>query len=124
MKKRYNFDSPKNVKIKETLVDREVLLNQTFLVETLLEQGIIDISEIENFRNNETGEYKEIFEWWLISDWLAYNLRKYKEPIIQNEYGTWWGRTTTGQKIINDSIIDKICYDLEILEGQKNEWNI
>jgi len=50
----------------------------------------------------------EIFEWWLVSDWLANKLSEFEEPILRTEYGTWWGRTTTGQAIKLDDVMRRI----------------
>ena len=59
--------------------------------------------------DSETGECEicfeanqkpqEIFEWWLVSRWLGKKLLLAGEPVIDNSYGAWWGRTTTGQAI-------------------------
>jgi len=65
------------------------------------------------FKANQTP--KEIFEWWLVSSWFSKRLLIEAEPIIDNDYGTWWGRTTTGQIISKDYIIEKI-YD-EVMAG-------
>lgn len=55
-------------------------------------------------------EMREIYEWWLVSDWLTIMLRKCGQPLLNNEYGTWWGRCCTGQAIFLDGVIEKI-YD-------------
>lgn len=62
------------------------------------------------FENNQMPQ--EIFEWWLISPWLGKKLLMEGEPVIDNGYGIWWGRTTTGQAISLDYIIQKIYDDL------------
>ena len=51
---------------------------------------------------------QEIFEWWLISDWLADKLKEFEQPVLDMEYGTWWGRTCTGQAIKMDYVIRQI----------------
>lgn len=58
----------------------------------------------------EIEEPQEIFEWWLVSVWLAEKLRTKSEPILGNEYGVWWGRCVSGQAISLDEVIHKI-YD-------------
>ncbi len=58
----------------------------------------------------DTQEAQEIFEWWVVSDFLAEKLRAKAEPILENNFGTWWGRCTTGQAICIDYVINKI-YD-------------
>lgn len=55
---------------------------------------------------------KEIDEWWLVSPWFGKKLLLEKEPVIDNGYGVWWGRTTTGQAISLDHIIEKIYDDV------------
>ncbi|HWY79776.1 MAG TPA: hypothetical protein VNW29_05470 [Candidatus Sulfotelmatobacter sp.] len=72
--------------------------------------------------DSETGECEEcyeanqmpqeIFEWWLISPWLGKKLQLIGEPIINNDYGIWWGRTTTGQAITMDYVIQKVYDDV------------
>ncbi len=55
-------------------------------------------------------EPQEIFEWWLVSKWFAEKLLAAGEPVLENEYGRWWGRCTTGQSIEIDYVINK-TYD-------------
>lgn len=70
-------------------------------------------NDIEEWRNaiRENSEPAEIFEWWLVSPWLARELRALNEPILElyEGYGTiWWGRTCTGQAIA----LDPTFYDI------------
>ena len=75
-----------------------------------------------SFLDSETGECEncyeetqvpqEIFEWWLVSKWLGRKLLMEGAPIIDNGYGTWWGRITTGQAISLDDVINSIYDDL------------
>lgn len=59
----------------------------------------------------EVTEYQEIFEHWIVSDWLANKLAERGEAICKDFYSlTVWGRTCTGQSIIFDSVIEDI-YD-------------
>ena len=53
---------------------------------------------------------QEIFEWWVVSDWLLNRLEKKGEPVLKTDYGDWWGRTCTGQAIFLDGGIEEI-YD-------------
>jgi hypothetical protein len=72
--------------------------------------------------DSETGECEscfeanimpqEIFEWWLVSPWIGKKLLVEGEPVIDNGYGVWWGRTTTGQAISMDYVIEKIFDDI------------
>ena len=116
-------------KLKE-FVYREVHVNQSALVEALLAKEILAWDDLENLyvtckergddlcpgcREDEDCEEEmpqDIFEWWVVSNWLAERLGKESDPILDTEYGIWWGRTTTGQVIWMDSVIVKIFEDI------------
>lgn len=68
-----------------------------------------DLSELES----EQEEPQDIFEWWVITDWLANKLEAYGEPILRSDYETWWGRTCSGQSISMDYVIEQIVKDLQ-----------
>jgi len=56
---------------------------------------------------------REVYEHWLISDWLAEKLAALGEKVDTDFAGmTVWARTTTGQGIASDSVIERICADL------------
>lgn len=65
-------------------------------------------------------EPAEIFEWYIVSGWLAEKLKAKGECIIYDL--NIWGRRTTGQAILLDAVISRICEDLGILEGMENSW--
>jgi hypothetical protein len=45
----------------------------------------------------------EVLEWWLITDdWVHGHLRRVGEAVLDNAYGTWWGRSCSGQAISLD----------------------
>lgn len=55
----------------------------------------------------------EVFEHWIVSDWLADHLIKRGEKVDKDFCGlTVWARTTTGQAIANDYVIDDILREL------------
>lgn len=62
---------------------------------------------IEKARNSR--EPQGILEWHRVTRWLADKLEKYGEPILRNQYGVWWGRTTTGQEVYMDNVIQSIA---------------
>lgn len=129
----------------ELLIEREILANQTLLVQDLLLKNNPDYfdliqnyydesteaveefllyetdidseiwSEIDFFERldlaQENGfepQPNEIYEWWLVSDWLAEKLNEFEQPILETDYGIWWGRTTTGQAIKLDWVIQQL----------------
>lgn len=52
---------------------------------------------------------EEILEHWIVSDWLAKKLESKGELIEWNFYNlTIWGRTTSGQSIAMDNVIQEI----------------
>jgi hypothetical protein len=102
-------------------VEEEVYTCQSSLVDGLLNKGIFNYEDIENYYEpavkddiedeiQKEKEPQEIYEWWVVSDWLVIMLRKAGEPILNNDYGTWWGRCSTGQAILLDGVIEAI-YD-------------
>ena len=98
----------------QKMVEREVLLCQTSLVEKLLEVNLVDWEDIQNAYYGEEepeqfDELKEVFSWWLVSAWLASKLVEALEPVLLSEYGTWWGRTTCGSAIYQDDVIKRIA---------------
>ena len=71
-----------------------------------------DIREITNRFNVEPYQ-NEALEHWIVSDWLADKLEERGEMVIRDFMGlTVWGRTTSGQHISMDYIIQKIVKDL------------
>lgn len=65
---------------------------------------------------------QEIYEWWMVSDLFAKRLEEKGECVLIDE--CIWGRGCTGQAILLDWVISQICFDMEILEGQQNEWSV
>lgn len=51
----------------------------------------------------------EVFEWWRVSEWLCKELRAIGEVVIDNDYGCWWGRCTTGQGWIMDGVLQRVA---------------
>ena len=90
-------------------VDEEVYTCQSSLVEEALKNEFFTLDDVENIYSMEDpGEIQEIYEWWLVSDWLVVALRKHGEPLLYNDYGAWWGRTCSGQAIYMDGVMEKI----------------
>jgi hypothetical protein len=68
-------------------------------------------------------EAKEIYEWWIVSSFLAKKLKAQNQAIIEWGNNFYWGRETTGQAILLDGVISRICSDMEILENQQYDWS-
>lgn len=55
---------------------------------------------------------QEILEWWLCSDWLLKQLEARGQAVLHSDLGDWWGRTTSGQAISMDGVIEDIYTSL------------
>ena len=118
--------------IARTLVSNNVYYCQSSLVSELFEKEIIHMEDYENFylSDEKIKEYhnvktkkeiqeikdngediQEVFEHWLVSDWLLEKLREQEEPILETDFETWWGRTCTGQSICLDYNIQELAYE-------------
>ena len=71
--------------------------------------------EVEEIRNNGS-DINEVYEHWLVSDWLLDKLREQEEPILETDYETWWGRTCSGQAILLDHNIQELAYQYSLDE--------
>ena len=67
-------------------------------------------------------ELKEIYQWFMVSDFLCQKLNEKGECVILNE--RIWGRQCCGQSISLDGVMSSICHDMGILEGMKYEWKV
>jgi hypothetical protein len=123
-------NSNTNQSIKSQFIERHVYANVNSLVEYIIQKGFEDpnapftIDDIENIyiENEETGEseMQEVFQWFIVSDYLAEKLKEKGEPIIEEE--NIWGRGTCGQAVLLDYVITEICAEMQILENQENSW--
>lgn len=86
----------------QRLVENCVLMNQTAVVDEMLNKNLLPEEYIYPFLG-------DVMEWWLIDSWLAERLKREGEIIIE-EYGCcWWGRLASGQAICMDRVIRKIA---------------
>ncbi len=144
-----DYNSSKNQEIKGKFIGRDVYCNVNSLMENQKdwENGNL-FEEIENLSvsmcpecEGNVPEYleegdtcihcakgiieyqtQEILEWWAVSNWFAEKLKEEGQPIYDSGSVMVWGRCCSGQAILLDGVISRICEDMEILEGQKYEW--
>lgn len=62
-------------------------------------------------------EYSEVFEYWTISNWLYEKLEEKGEVVFELFDLKIWGRTTTGQAIDLDWVMNEIYNDTFIIFG-------
>lgn len=108
----------------DAFVRDHVIFCQTILVEELFNKGLFEYDDVLNAcyteaeilelgkHNEQHSEFKEVYEWWIVDEYLIKSLLDQKESLLENAYGTWWGRTTTGQSISLDPVIKKIFLEL------------
>ena len=85
--------------------------------EWLAERGIDGPDESDEL--DELGDWQEtvrahaepaeIYEWWRVTPWLAGHLKAIGQPVLDNVYGTWWGRTCTGQGYLMDGTLQAVA---------------
>ena len=146
-------NSTENQRIKDYFVRREVLTCSSYEIEAVLmaEKGSEDYplpsyDDIENYyewkccncgagyQTQEEAksccdkdieqEPQEILEWWIVTEYLYNKLKEKGQPVLEWGNNCYWGRTCSGQAISLDGVITVICKDMEILEGQANEWKL
>ncbi|MEK7990954.1 MAG: J domain-containing protein [Thiotrichaceae bacterium] len=82
------------------------IVNQGELTMSVLQEHLEELEYLD-------PEYDEIYEWWLCKndsfEWFGIKkqyiivlMSEVGEPVLITDYGTWWGRTTTGQSIWAD----------------------
>lgn len=68
-----------------------------------------ELCRVEDLEPHE----REVFEHWIVSDWLADKLEAKGEKVDRDFAGlTVWARTTTGQGIASDWVIEEIVKEL------------
>lgn len=87
------------------IADLHVFYGQNEVVEELIRAGKIDGEYMYPFVDTDG----EVFEWWLVSPYLAQELKGRGEVVIDALDCHWWGRTTSGQAICMDGVIRKIA---------------
>ena len=104
----------------------EEYLEDTFTeipkLEDLDEEELKKLAYGLNISIDNYEEPIEAYEHWIVSDWLAGKLEELGEMVTYDFLGlTIWGRTCTGQAILLDWVISKICEDLGLLKDKAQE---
>lgn len=77
--------------------------------------GVLFSDELKELEDLE-DEPQEIFEWWLVTPLLANDLEEQGEPVLRdNNGGSYWGRTCTGQSPSMDGPIIRIARNLGVV---------
>lgn len=81
-----------------------------------------ELAEEQGFDSDAQDNAGEVFEHWIVSNWIAGELSERGQPTGEVLGLTIWGRGTTGQSILLDWVFCDIAASMGILEGQRNSW--
>ena len=86
------------------ITDRLILDNQNLVVEELMKHDESIFDSLQNFDDSS-----EVMEWWLVTPYMAELLKEKGEVILSDYDCYWWGRTTSGQALYMDGVIQEIA---------------
>jgi len=75
--------------------------------------------ELEDDQENPS----EVYEHWAVSNFFARRLAEHGEVTGDLLDFKVWGRCCTGQAILLDYVVCAIAAEMQILEGQRNDWS-
>lgn len=88
----------------QQIVDRLILYEQSHVINELIRLNDSLWDRIEN-----SEELDDVFEWWLVTPYMAEMLKDNGEVIFSDYDCWWWGRQTSGQALYMDHVIQKIA---------------
>ena len=94
------------------LVSNEIYHNLCLTAEKELKENPELLYEAKNYKEDEDGEYPEIYEYWAVSSWIADKLEARGEIIFEMLDFIVWGRQATGQAISMDNVIKGIAKEM------------
>lgn len=92
----------------------QMAIDGGYKAEEDLDPFMLDAEVLEYIEDNGLFDCT-VYEWWAVTSWLAGRLVALGCPVIDSGFGYWWGRTTTGQHILMDGILQRIA---------SKEWDI
>ena len=88
----------------QQITDRLILDNQNLVVEELMRHDESLLDSLQSFNDSS-----EVLEWWLVTPYMAELLKEKGEVILSDYDCYWWGRTTSGQALYMDGVIQEIA---------------
>ena len=68
---------------------------------------------LEDFHIEEVEEYREVYEHYIVSQWLGEKLAEQGEAVEFDFYGqVVWARGATGQSVILDNVIQRVAQEV------------
>lgn len=121
----YFNDSLQVLVTTERLLNNEILANQTILIENpkffdLTGYSPFEVASnlFEEIEGEDEPQPKEIYEWWLVTEWLAKKLNSIEQVVLETDWGFYWGRTCTGQAIELDNVMQEVA---RLIHGEKRQ---
>jgi len=103
------MDENTKEKIKIDFVSDHILANVTRMCGYILQKN----DKAAPFNKLDIVNYElrnhDVAEWYIVSYTLMNELKAQGECVIDLFDGCLWGRQTSGQMIISDKVIDRIC---------------
>ncbi len=96
-------DTEEVLNITKRLIDKEVLMNCTGSSRFLI-KGFKDGSHWQGIPI--PGKVHDLFA---VTPALADLLEEHGQCVLRNDHGTWWGRCTSGQPLVQDGIFQEIA---------------
>jgi hypothetical protein len=82
----------------EEFVELHCIYQQSLLMEKVFAAGIYKIKTRGLPASN----------WWLVSEWLANQLKSRGEIVLERDLQRWWGRVTFGEPVHLDPTIEEL----------------
>lgn len=96
----------------ENIIKNDIYVCQSSLVDKLLaDEILISYEDISN-QYTEDEEFKEVYEWYSISEYLKERLLEVWAVVIDSNYGIRWGRTETGQSLTMDNDLSLVADEI------------
>ena len=92
----------------QQIVKDLILYEQSYVLNELIWVNDSLWDKIEN-----SNELDEVLEWWLVTPYMADMLKNNGEVILVAYDCYWWGRTTSGQALYMDWVIQEIARQTE-----------
>jgi len=96
------------------------------IAEKMLKELESEKSKLEDEKQElevEQDEPSEVYEHWNVSRYFARKLAEHGEVTGDLLDFTVWGRCCTGQAVLLDYVVCVIAAEMQILEGQRNDWS-
>lgn len=100
----------------EQIIDQEIYTNQDSLVRKCFTEEIFEWDDVANLyhgvydheQGEEEQEVQEIMQWFSVSERLAKKLIEVGAPVLDSNYGYFWGRCEFGNALKYDSALNAV----------------